>query len=200
MESKNIRVMVADDTLIAREGLKLILETADDIEVVGDQLGKSASKAGDVNGDGFDDVIIGAPVNFGMRGEAYIFHGSASGIADCNMSGACTANTTLTGAVVSDEFGLPTSFIGDINGDGLDDIAVGANGYDNVAVTEVGAVFVYYGPVAGGPDITILGANSGDRLADFPRVALNLDGLGSDDLAVGATKFSSFFNRACLLI
>ena len=81
------------------------------------QFGLSVDGAGDVNGDGFGDVVVGAP-----GGEfAYIFHGSAAGAAT-------TPSTTLTRTYAGYLFGTSTSGFGDYNLDGYSDVAVGAPG------------------------------------------------------------------------
>ena len=79
-----------------------------------DQFGVSVSTAGDVNGDGYSDVIVGANGNDAggsNAGRAYIFFGGSS------MNN--VADIILTGAAVSDNFGTSVSSAGDVNGDGI---------------------------------------------------------------------------------
>jgi hypothetical protein len=86
-----------------------------------DQFGVSVSGAGDVNGDGYADVIVGAPGNAAAgsaAGGAYIFYGGPS-------AGA-VAGLTLTGEAANDNFGFSVSGAGDVNGDGYADVIVGA--------------------------------------------------------------------------
>ena len=104
--------------------------------LAGDRSGFSVADLGDVNGDGIDDFIIGAPgadrdgvVN---RGEAYVVFGSADGFEPAfglgDLDG--TNGFTLTGIAQGDFAGGDVAGVGDVNGDGINDLAVGA-GYTN---------------------------------------------------------------------
>ncbi len=110
----------------------------------GAQFGVSVSGGGDVNGDGYADVIVGA--SFSDNGEtdggsAFVYHGGPSGIAT-------TASTTLKSNQTSASFGWSVSSAGDVNGDGYADVIVGAPNYDN-GQTDEGAAFVYHGAASG---------------------------------------------------
>jgi hypothetical protein len=107
-------------------------------------LGKSVASAGDVNGDGYSDVIVGASLydnGSTNEGAAFIYHGSASGI-----------STTAAAMVESDQtnayLGFSVAGAGDVNGDGYSDVIVGAIYYDNGSTSE-GAAFVYHGSASG---------------------------------------------------
>ncbi|MBN1575849.1 MAG: FG-GAP repeat protein [Chitinispirillaceae bacterium] len=106
--------------------------------------GMAVSGAGDVNGDGYGDVIVGAP-NYDHgesdEGAAFVYHGDAEGLSS-------TASTTLESNQASSHFGIAVSGAGDVNGDGYDDVIIGANWYDN-GETDEGAAFVYHGDAAG---------------------------------------------------
>jgi len=111
----------------------------------GARLGSSVSSAGDVNADGFDDVIVGAKsYNAGTAGEgaAFVFLGSPSGIADA------TGRTPQVGRLSSGQqnatLGHSVSGAGDVNGDGYADVIVGAPLYDK-GETDEGAAFVFLG-------------------------------------------------------
>ena len=90
-------------------------------EASNDYFGSSVSTAGDVNGDGYSDVIVGGP-------KAYVFHGSASGI----IGTAATPAWSAVGEVGGDGFGYSVSTAGDVNGDGYSDVIIGAP-YNNGA-------------------------------------------------------------------
>ncbi|KAB3547907.1 MAG: hypothetical protein C5617_001265, partial [ANME-2 cluster archaeon] len=105
-----------------------------------DYFGYSVASAGDVNGDGYDDVIVGAYHNDNGgsdAGKAYVYLGSASGLST-------TASWTATGEVGDDYFGYAVASAGDVNGDGYDDVIVGAHG-NNDGGNDIGKAYVYLG-------------------------------------------------------
>jgi len=109
--------------------------------------GWSVSSAGDVNGDGYADVIIGAPYfdnGETDEGRAYLFYGSASGLAG---SPGWTAEGDQAGA----EYGGDVAMAGDVNGDGYDDVIVGAMLHDASGLTNtaMGRAIAYYGSGSG---------------------------------------------------
>ncbi len=111
------------------------------------RLGFSVAGAGDVNNDGYDDVIVGAPLyDSGQsdEGAVFLFHGSPSGIADADPS---TATTQLEGDQVRGNFGFSLA-AGNVNGDAFSDVIVGANMY-NAGQVQEGAVFVFLGSASG---------------------------------------------------
>jgi hypothetical protein len=106
----------------------------------GSLFGGSVAPAGDVNGDGYADVIVGALAMGTLQsdeGRAFVYHGSAAGLA-----------ATIAWVAESDQIagylGVSVSTAGDVNGDGYADVIVGAHGYDN-GETDEGQAFVYYG-------------------------------------------------------
>jgi hypothetical protein len=109
--------------------------------------GACVSTAGDVNGDGYSDVIVGAyqyesnPFFENNEGRTYVYHGSALGLSS---SAAWTAESNQAGAF----FGWAVSTAGDVNDDGYSDIIVGAYLYDN-GQTDEGRVYVYHGTSSG---------------------------------------------------
>lgn len=89
---------------------------------VGAAYGLSVAGAGDVNGDGFSDVIVGAPFDTNgetTEGRAYVYHGSASGLSTI-------ANQVLEENIAFATFGLDVAAAGDVNGDGFSDVTVGS--------------------------------------------------------------------------
>lgn len=152
------------------------------------RFGYFALTACDVNGDGYDDVIAGAPgYDNGSRDEGAVFvflggPGSFDAISDALLEGNQNGANLGTGVACSD-----------LNGDGFDDIAAGAPGYDNGQIDE-GAVLVYYGSTTGPGLIAgaVLdsgqeGANSGSRVA----AAGDINGDGYNDLIVAAINYDT---------
>jgi hypothetical protein len=100
-----------------------------------DRSGIAVSFAGDVNGDGTDDLIIGASGANSQTGESYVVFGSSSGLGASvsltSLDG--TDGFRLSGADFGDETGTSVSRAGDVNGDGIDDLIIGAIGGDTFA-------------------------------------------------------------------
>ena len=98
-----------------------------------DYSGQSVSGAGDINGDGFDDLIIGARGADNMAGdsyagESYVVFGKSSGFsAGLDLSTLTGSNGfVLNGIDSDDDSGFSVSGAGDVNGDGFDDLIIGA--------------------------------------------------------------------------
>jgi hypothetical protein len=110
--------------------------------------GLDVAAAGEVYGDGYADVMVGAPGESSPEsdeGAAFVFVGSASGIASVGAGAAATRlESNQTGAV----FGLDVAGAGDVNGDGYADVIVGAPSYD-AGESDEGAAFVFLGGASG---------------------------------------------------
>jgi len=115
----------------------------------GDQFGFSVSTAGDMNGDEFDDLIIGAPAADGSvdnSGVSYVVYGKAdSGAVDLSAIAEGVGGFVINGTSGGDGFGTSVSAAGDVNGDGFDDLIVGAPHADSVTTLHTD------GPVDDGP-------------------------------------------------
>jgi len=151
-------------------------------EAEGDYYGYSVSEAGDVNSDGFDDVIISAYGNDNggtNSGKVYIYYGGSVMNA--------TVDVWIYGEAANDFFGYSVSGTGDINGDGFADVIVGAYGNDE-AGSVAGKVYIYYGgsPMDWTADVTITGEALGDAFGVFVSAAGDINGDGYGDIIVGA--------------
>jgi hypothetical protein len=150
----------------------------------GAALGSAVGTAGDVNGDGFSDVIVGAPLYDGGQtdeGAVLIFYGSDSGLS-------ATPDRVIEGNQEGAQFGASVAGAGDVNGDGFDDIAAGAPQFDQ-AEEDVGAVFVYHGSDGGLSETaswTAAMGPTGSRFGHSVGTAGDVNGDGYADLVVGA--------------
>ena len=128
--------------------------------------GLSVAPAGDVNNDGYPDLIIGAPYydnGFTDAGKVFLYYGSSTGLSN-------TPNWTAESDQAGSRFGTSVSSAGDVNGDGISDILIGALLYNN-GVTSGGSAFLWYGSSSG------LGANGTPSNADW-KASGNQNGAG----------------------
>ncbi len=164
-----------------------------------DNTGASVSAAGDMNGDGYDDLLIAAPQmdQYGLnRGRVYLFHGPVQGSVDLS-----TADAQLYGEANEDYAGWSISGGGDLNGDVVPDIVVGAPGNDKGG-EHAGAVYIVYGPIAGehslaDADVEIIGdpdQRAGRRVA----IVGDINGDGLDDLLVSSGIEPGCYRRSHL--
>lgn len=148
----------------------------------GDAFGFSVASAGDVNKDGFGDVIVGAYHNDAGgvdAGRAYVYFGGTRPDA--------RADLVLTGDAPGDAFGFSVAGAGEVNGDGFSDVVVGAYGSD-AGGSAAGRAYVYFGGTAPDAvsDFTVTGEATLDNLGYAVSGAVDLDGDGFSDVAVAA--------------
>lgn len=160
------------------QALTLIGETADD------QFGWSVAVAGDVNDDGYDDMIAGALQYKGSEsdtGRAYLYYGGPGGIVP-------STGVTLTGEQDLDNFGNAVDGAGDVNGDGYDDVVVGA-WQNSDGATRAGKVYVFFGSATGLSPLnpfTLTGTEAHGQLGTSVSGVGDINGDGYDDIIVGA--------------
>ena len=186
------------------------LPSADVVTITGakadESVGSSLSNAGDVNGDGIDDIIIGAPDTSATpgAGAAYVIYGKKGGLSSLSVANLTSADGfKISGANAGDSAGKSVSSAGDLNGDGIDDLLIGARNADKpasatAAAPAPGAAYVVYGKAGGSSDINlgalsaadgfkIIAASATSRLGYSVASAGDINGDGIDDIIVGAT-------------
>ena len=167
-----------------------------------DQSGGSVASAGDVNGDGIDDLIIGARTaspNGGYSGASFVVFGrSGSFAANLDLSTLDGVNGfRISGAAERHQSGISVASAGDINGDGIDDLIIGAAGADPNG-SYSGASYVVFGSTLGfgaNLDLSTLDGTGGFRISGVApnnqsgrsvASAGDINGDGVDDLIIGA--------------
>jgi VCBS repeat-containing protein len=185
-------------------------------DAAGDATGIGVSSAGDVNGDGLADLIVGASLGDDggdIAGEAYVVFGKASGFGTVDGTGRSVVDLTslspangfvIQGDAAGDEAGYSLSSAGDVNGDGIADLIVGARGGDDGG-SNAGEAYVVFGTTSGFGtvdgtgrsvvDLTTLAAANGfvvqgDEATDWAGLSVSkagdVNGDGFADIIVGA--------------
>ncbi len=151
--------------------------------------------AGDVDGDGLDDLLIGAPEQHQPStdsGAAYLLLGPISGEHPLQ-----TAHAVLAGESQRDKAGRGVAGPGDIDGDGFDDLLIGA---ENAGIDEQGTAYLVYGPVTGSlslasADLRFIGQEEGDLAGWAVSGIGDQDGDGLPELAIAAPYASRALGR-----
>jgi len=184
---------VTSDFDLANASGKLIGEGPDD------QAGDSLDFAGDVNGDGVGDIIIGGQFsNASARGRAYVFFGPIVGTFDLS-----SADAIFEGESPGDRAGFAVAGAGDVNGDGYDDLLVGSRSNDNGTLS--GKAYLVYGPVSGihslgDADVSFEAGLAGDELGYSVAGLGDIDGDGFDDIGIGSLAEEGGVNAGVIYI
>ncbi len=152
----------------------------------GSEAGTSVKSVGDVNGDGYSDVIVGVPLYDNGQideGRSYVYFGSSDGP---------SASVSWTGEIdqANALFGSSVSNAGDVNGDGYGDFIVGAPGEDKV--------YGYYGSASGpgsSPDWSVSSSNGSQSFGASVSLAGDVNGDGYSDVIIGEPGYSNVFTN-----
>lgn len=158
-----------------------------------DQTGSGLAAQGDINGDGYFDLVVTSPRSDRSGTDAgcvYVFYGPIYGLINV-----AEADARITGAAAGDMAGASVSIGGDVNSDGKDDLLVGAPGHDG-AGNNVGAAFLFYGPITGQrtvseADAWLTGAGVGGEAGSAVAVVPDMNGDSFADLVIGAPSAGS---------
>lgn len=158
-------------------------------EALGDRFGASVGSAGDVNDDGYADLIVGAPWNgtaLHRSGAAYLFLGSADGLGS-------DPAWVARGTVVAGEFGTAVRGAGDVDGDGWGDVVVGAP-HEGPTVGDEGSAHLFRGDGLTLRPVPSWSGHGGRGDAEFGRAVSggDVNGDGYADLLVGANSYNLF--------
>lgn len=154
--------------------------------------GNSVSPAGDVNGDGRSDIIIGAFQSDSESGAAYVYLGQTAALSQ-------TAVNTFIRPVVNNIFALKNSGVGDLNGDGFSDIALATYEYSS----NTGIVYIHYGNINGlsdSPSLTLQAPSEYSLFGVSVAAAGDVNGDGYGDLIVGASGFNNYHGAAYIYL
>jgi hypothetical protein len=170
-----------------------------------DKSGNVLDTVGDIDGDGNDDFVIGAAVaNYDGAvdsGAAYLFTQDLSGAHSTTEATATFYPEEWNGNRGDTHLGRSITGAGDLNQDGVLDIAIGAKLSDRNGI-DSGAVFLYYGPLSGtytAAHGVVSGAFAGDETGISIDVIGDIDGNGGNDLLIGADKHNSASGKAYVL-
>ena len=192
------------------------MDSTPDMKITGsansDQLGNSVARGGDVNGDGYADIILGAYYSSGAlikMGKVYVVYGGEYTNKEIDLAGTALSVTVLNGIKNNEFFGYSVGYAGDVNDDGYNDVLVGSK-YQGMDCLESnpdttckryfqGNAYIFFG----GPsmdttaDVTFTGEDFYDKLGTAVAGAGDVNGDGYCDILVGAyLKDNSESNNA----
>jgi hypothetical protein len=167
-----VRVYLGSATGLATDPVAVMKPPSNN--AAGEDFGSRVASAGDVNGDGYGDIVV---TSYGER-TVYLFLGGPDGPSK-------KPSATITGPGAKGNFGYSVASAGDVNGDGYADLVVG----------EAGSVFVYLGSATGlatAPSATLTGSAAGS-FGDAVAGAGDVNGDGYADIVVGASGSASAY-------
>ena len=166
-------------------------------EAPNDRVGESIAGLGDVDGDGFGDFLVGAQYHGGWTGKAYLVLGKTDGWAMDTPLG--EADVSFAGEYAGDLLGSQVGGGGDVNGDGLNDMLIGAQ-HSSEGAWIMGQVYLVLGSESGWDSFTwaddaasasFLGEEGGALVGREPvTIAEDVDGDGLDEMLIG--NFSGY--------
>ena len=170
----------------------MALEDADTVfmgAAAGDKAGYGMASIGDINGDGYEELLLNATYAASTKGTAYLIYGPMSAMGPITLD-ANSTDAQSVGVIVGYYAAVTAAGGADWDGDGSDDFAIGAGS----AASSAGQVWLYYGQVTGAmtysdADAVISGANNFDYLGSAGGLARagDINGDGSSDIILGAS-------------
>jgi hypothetical protein len=164
--------------------------------------GLSVGSAGDINNDGFSDVLVGAPDASSDQGAAYVILGRSARLPASSNASSVAAHKISGVTGQSSQFGSSVEGIGDINNDGFGDIAIGATSYsDGPTLMNRGASFIVYGATGNTPfgavtsniasltSVKIFGQHGEDNFGQSAAPIGSIDGDAFGDLVITAHSY-----------
>lgn len=147
---------------------------------------------GDIDGDGFADLLIGESghgISPDKTGQVLVLNGALL---------PTVGGTKILGENEGDRFGAAVAMAGDINGDGYEDFAIGAPGFDLAAILDVGKAYIWFGGTTVTPATEVVGDSFGEALG-ATIAGCDISGHGLSNVLIGAPSFGSQRGRVYLL-
>lgn len=156
------------------------------LDALDPSFGNSFSCAGNVNGDAYSDIIIGADGYSNQTGRAYIFLGGST------MNN--VADITITGSASGDRLGISVASAGNVNGDAYSDVIVGSHGYN----LYTGKAYIYYGAASMNnvADVTFTGESTTNYFGVSVSSAGDVNKDTYSDVIIGAQGYNNVTGRA----
>ncbi|MEC8424075.1 MAG: integrin alpha, partial [Myxococcota bacterium] len=151
--------------------------------------GVRATRLGDQDGDGAVDIAVASRAN-SFAGAVTVVSGITSSV-----SASAGSLPQLSGASPMDKFGDALDGRGDVDGDGIQDLLVGAPASDPAGIPSAGAAVLYFGPITvsgtAGDGVSFTGSAMADYVGASVSIGGDVDGDGYDDLLIGSTAGST---------